>query len=460
MKQNKLILYITFLILLVCTITCRISAVALSPMPEFTFDSKSLAEYSGVEDMPDIEGYSAYAMNLDSGMVVFEKNSRDKVFPASTVKLMTAIVAFENIDNLDIEIEATSSAVRMAQGSNMNIKVGEVFTARQLLYGLLVKGANDAALVLAEYVSGSQSAFCELMNQKADQLGCKDTHYENVTGFHNELTVTTARDTGIIAQYFYYIPELFEMSNTTRYVFEPTELTKNKRTLINRNMLLSKVISQDYYYRAAKGMSQGSTPEGGECIVSCVTGKDNLTYLCVVMNSKELDGVNYACRDIVSLFKFCQNNFSMQPVVSKNDLMSEISVKNAVDVDHIALFSDCDIEMLLPNNMEYNKDITLEKRIFEDSANAPVNKGDVFGEIVVKYKSDSSIGRAKLVSNVAVDRSNVLYFFSRIEKLVTGTWFIVFFVVCVILFGFYFWLSVYYYKYSRKRKYSNKRYRR
>ena len=149
----------------------------------------------------------------------------------------------------------------------------------------------------------------------------------------------------------------------------------------------------------------------------------------------------------------------MQAVASKKDLMCEIPVKNAVDVDHIALFADSDIEMLLPNNMEYNKDITLEKRIFEDHANAPVNKGEVFGEVVVKYKSDSSIGRAILVSNVAADRSNVLYFFSRIENLVTGTWFIVFFVTCIVLFAFYFWLSVYY-KYSRKRKYSNKKYRR
>ena len=459
MKRNVCLFYITLFILASVLGMCAGASVTLSPKPEFTFDGKSLSEYASLEDIPEIEGYSAYVMNLDSGMVVYEKNSRDVVFPASTVKLMTAIVAYENIENLDVVIEASSSAVRAAQGSNMNIKAGEKLTAEQLLYGLLVKGANDAALVLAEYVSGSEEEFCSLMNSKALELGCKDTHFDNVTGFHSETTVTTARDVGIIAQYFYYIPVLFEMSNTTRFVVEPQDETQNKRTLINRNMLLSKVISQDYYYSRAKGMSQGSTPEGGECIVSCVTSGDNLTYLCVVLNSKQLDDVNYACKDIISLFDFCLNNFSMQAVASKKDLMCEIPVRVAVDVDHLALFTDSDVEMLLPNNMEYNKDITLEKRLFEEYATAPVNKGQVFGEVVVKYKSDAAIGRAKLVSNVTVDRSNVLYFFSRIEKIVTGTWFIVFFVTCVVLFAAYFWFSVYY-RYLRKRKYSNKKYRR
>ncbi len=428
----------------------------ISLKPEFTFDGKSLADYASVEGEPEIEGYSAYAINLNTGTVVYEKNSLDAVYPASTVKLMTAIVAYENIPDLDVEITANQSAVSKAQGANMAIKAGEKFTARELFYGLLVRGANDAALVLAEYVAGSQEEFCKMMNEKAQQIGAGSTYFENVTGFHEENMITTARDIGLIAGYLYYIPELFDMTNTTRYVLEPTEMTNERRTLINRNMLLSRVISEDYYYSSAKGMSLGSTPEGGHCGVSTVTAKDGMTYLCVVMNSKEIDGVNYACKDIVSMFKFCTENFSYQAVASKQDVMCEMPVKNAVDVDHIALFPDADIEMLLPNNMEYGKDITLEKRLFEKSANAPVNRSDVFGEVVVKYKGQASIGRARLVSGVAVDRSNVLYFLSRIENVVTGTWFTVFAVTAVVLFAVYFGLSVYY-RYFRKGRYSRRK---
>ncbi len=431
----------------------------LSPKAHLTFDGLSLAQYADVQDAPLIEGYSAYAINLNTGTVVFEKNSDKSVFPASTVKLMTALVAYENIPDLDVAITVSQAAVKASQGSNMSLKAGETLTARQLLYGVLVKGANDAALVLAEYVSENQSDFCALMNEKARQLGAENTHFENVTGFHEENMTTTARDIALIAQHLYYVPELFEMSNTTRYVVEPTEKNPSKRTLINRNMLLSKVISPDYYYSAAKGMSQGSTPQGGECIVSTVSGNDNLTYLCVVMNSKELEGVNYACKDIINIFKFCLNSFSYQAVASVNDVMCEMPVKNAVDVDHITLFPSADINMLLPNDMVYNQDITLEKRIYDEKASAPVHKGDVFGEVVVKYKGEADIGRAELVSNVSIDRSNVLYFFSRIENIVKGKWFIAFAVTASILFVMYFGVSVYY-RYFRKSRYTGKRYRR
>ena len=249
-------------------------------------------------------------MNLNTGTVVYQKNSRETVYPASTTKLMTAIVAYENIPDLAVEITASEQAVKRTQGANARIEAGDVYTAEELLYALLVSGANDAALVLAEYVAGSEKDFCNLMNEKAKQIGALDSHFDNVTGFHSETTVTTARDIGIIGQYFYYIPKLFEMSNTTRY----NESERLKRTLINRNLLLSRASTDKYYYSSADGMSVGSTPEGGQCIVSTVTGKDGQVYLCVVMNSTENDDENFVYKDVISLFKYCLNNFSYQLV--------------------------------------------------------------------------------------------------------------------------------------------------
>ena len=317
---------------------------------------------------------------------------------------------------------------------------------------MLITGANDAALVLAEHVAGSERDFCFLMNEKAKQLGTLDTHFDNVTGFHNETTVTTARDVGIIAQYFYYIPELFEISDTTRF----NDSERLKRTLINRNLLLSRATTDKYYYSSASGMSMGSTPEGGQCIVSTVTSSDGQIYLCVVMNSVERDEINYAYKDIISIFKFCTENFSYQTVASTNDVMCELPVTNAVDVDHFALFPDSDVQMLLPDNLDYASEISLEKRLYVDKADAPVNRKDVFGEVVVKYRNEVAVGRAKLVADVSIDQSNVLYFFSRIEKLVTGKWFIAFAAVAAILFSGYFGLSVYY-KYFKKNKYTGNR---
>ena len=450
MKRNRLVILVLVAVFLLSASVY--ASDKLTAKPEFTFDGLSLAEYAAVEEQPEIVGTSAYAINLNTGMVVFSKNSNELVYPASTTKLMTAIVAFENISDLGEMITASEKAVSRTQGSNVRISAGDQYTAEELLYALLISGANDAALVLAEHVAGSEKEFCNLMNEKAKEIGALNTHFDNVTGFHAETTVTTARDIGIIGQYFYYIPRLFEMCNTTRY----NESERLKRTLINRNLLLSRATTDKYYFNLADGMSVGSTPEGGQCIVSTVTGKDGMIYLCVVMNSTETKDENFVYTDITSLFKFCLNNFSYQLVASTSDVMCDIPVNNAVDVDHVALFPENDIKMLLPNNLDYANDITLEKRMFANEADAPVNKKDAFGEVVVKYKDEIAVGRARLVADVTVDKSNVLYFFSRIEKMVKGKWFVAFMVTAIILFGFYFGLSVYY-KYFRKNKYTGNR---
>ena len=450
MKKIKIALLLLLIINLFAVLVYADAEVTAKP--EFTFDGKSLAEFASVEEQPEIIGQSAYAINLNTGTVVFEKNSSDIVYPASTTKLMTAIVAYENIPDLDVVVKASENAIKKTQGANVRISAGEEYTARELLSALLISGANDAALVLAEHVSGSESEFCKLMNEKAKQLGAVNTNFDNVTGFHKDTNVTTARDIGIIAQYFYYIPELFKMSDTARF----NGSDRLKRTLINRNLLISRASTDKYYYSLASGMSVGSTPEGGHCIVSTVNSKDGQIYLCVVMNSVEKDNVNYAYKDIVSVFEFCTKNFSYQTVASTNDVMCELPVSNAIDVDHFALFPDSDVNMLLPNNLDYVNEISLEKRIYADSAEAPVNRKDVFGEVVVKYKDTVAVGRAKLVSDVSIDKSNVLYFFSRIEKMVTGTWFIAFMIVAVVLFGAYFGISVYY-KYFRRNKYTGNR---
>ena len=317
---------------------------------------------------------------------------------------------------------------------------------------MLVKGANDAAVQLAVHVAGSESEFCKLMNKKAKEIGATSSNFDNVTGFHSPNTYTTARDIAKIAGYLYYIPELFDMTNEARYVVPETE--KNaKRTLINRNHLLSKVSDSKYFYQGAEGMSLGSTNEGGWCIVSTVTGSNSLTYLCVVMNSVEENDINYACKDIISLFDFCKSSFDNACVASVNEVVCQVDVINAVDVDKLALFPKEDLYSLLPSDFVYGEDITIETRMYKTKAETPVNSGQVFGEIVVKYKDGSVIGRTELVSKVTVDRSNLLYMMSRIERFVTSTGFKVFAAIFGVLVAFYIGLSIYY-TYFRKSKYT------
>ncbi len=453
--MKRIYVFLQIIIITVILSTVCFAFENIQVQEEKYFDGKTLAEFSNEFEALDIKASACYAINLNTGTVVYEKNSKQDVFPASTVKLMTAIVAYENIPDLETSITIGRDVVRNARGTNMALKEGEVFTAKELLYGLLVRGANDAALALAEYVSGSEKDFCVLMNDKAKEIGAQSTNFENVTGFHTPGSITTARDVAIIARYLYYCQELFEITDTTRYVIEPTQKTNERRTLINRNLLISRVFSENYYYSGAHGMSLGSTPEGGVCAVSTVTSNDNLTYLCVVMNSTETEDVNYACKDIIQLFDFCIENFSLQSVASTKDVVCEIPVKLAPDTDHIALFPQTDVVALLPKELVYIKDITIEKRIFNEYAKAPVNPSDVFGEIVVKYKDKAVIGRTGLVSVTSVDRSNVLYMLNRIENLVSGVWFKVFIITAIVLFLVYFALTVVFR--VRRSKYYGKR---
>lgn len=439
----KSLRYIFFAFVIFLIASLNSFAAEIEPFYERLYDGKSICEYTSSVDIPEVDGYAAYVYNLETGSVMYSKNASDMVYPASTVKLMTAIVAYENIPDLSVSITASKSAVTATQGANMAIKAGESFTAEQLLYGLLVTGANDAANVLAEHVAGGIDEFCVLMNEKAKQLGAVNTHYTNPTGLHSDEMKTTAKDTAIVARYFYYINTLFEISNTTRYIISPTPQTDAQRTLLNRNLLISRVRSEDYYYSAAKGMSLGNTPEAGECIVTTAADESGLTYLCVVMNAYSDDENNMACTDAKNLLEMCLNNFSYTGVLSEKSIICEIPVRLAVNTDYVTLLPGAELKALLPTDLDYASEITVEPRVSDDYASAPVYEGEVYGEAVVKYRNETVLGSVPLVASKNVDKSNVLYFLDRAENLVTGRWFRVFAISAVILFIIYFLISVF-----------------
>ena len=440
-----------FWMITLCLLAGCAGSVFASDFSERLYDGKALAEYAGISDIPEIDGYSAYVYNLETGSVMFRKKADDPVYPASTVKLMTAIVAYENIPDLQTQITASRSAINAAKGSNMAIKTGETFTAEQLLYGLLVTGANDAANVLAEYVGGSIDGFCEMMNAKAAELGASNTTYTNPTGLHSPEMKTTARDTAVIARHFYYINELFEMSNTTRFIIGATPETDRQRILLNRNLLISRVRSEKYYFPEAMGMSLGNTPEAGECIVTAAVDDTGLTYLCVVMNAYADKETNAACTDATALLKLCLDNFAYIGVISPNVLVSELPVHLAVDTDYVTLRPGAELKALLPKELDYAAEISTEPRVSEDYATAPVREGEVFGELVVKYKGETVLGSVELVASRNIDKSNVLYLLDRARRIVLGEWFRVFAVSAAILFAAYFALSVLVTRGRRKR---------
>lgn len=442
---------------IICSILslCIFAQSAPKPFSEKLFDGKSYCEYAAITAPPIITGHSCYVYNVETGAVIFRKNQDDPVYPASTVKLMTAIVAYENIDDLQTVITASSTAINATKGSNMSIKAGEQLTAEQLLNGLLITGANDAANILAEYVAGDINSFCQMMNTRAKELGCTSTTFSNPTGLHTPEMMTTAKDIAIIANHFLGINTLFEMSNTTRYTVEATPFTSQQRILLNRNLLISRVRSEDYYYSAALGMSLGSTPEAGDCIVTSASDDSGMTYICVVMNSYSADDTNHACLDATALLKMSLEKFKWAGVLTEKTVICEIPVKLAVDTDYVTLIPDSTLSALLPADFSYENDISIEPRISYDFATAPIKSGDAYGEAVIKYKDDIVLGSVSLVASRSIEKSNVLHLLNQAEKIFGGRWFRIFAVTAVILLVLYFIASAVYT--SRRRKYRRRR---
>lgn len=462
MKNNKKSLPI---IRVLCVIFCATfllsfrvfaaSDVALSAKPLSYLDNKTFFDMAGLTTDPIDAGY-AMAVNLDTGKVMFEKNPDIIIFPASSVKIMTAIVVFENVPDLDTMVYASENAVKISAGTRINptrpIKAGEGFTVRELLYGLLVTGANDCANVLAEYVGGSVDGFCEMMNERAKELGAKNTTFKNPTGLHHPEMVTTVRDLAMISNHAFYINDLVKMASVTNYTIEATNLTPDRRYLYNRNRMIRRVENEEtYFYKGTLGLSTGSTPEGGNCVVTAAS-RDGLSYLVIVMGAGATEKENYAFRDAVYLLNACFDNFSVQKVAGAGVIQCEIPVELAANVDHVTLHAASDITALLPNNLDPKKDIQLDNRVLTD-AKAPVTKGQSFGELVVRYNGSVILGTTSLVAGNSIERSNLLYVLDLLTDFFTGRWFITAVIAAVLLFAGYCFL---YYK-AKKRQ---RRYRR
>ena len=178
-------------------------------------------------DMPDSPNLTltryAHILNIDSGLTVYEKNADEPIAPASAVKIMTAILAYEHFDGrFDTVLTVSNEAVDATEGNSIGLVAGEEVTVDQLLTALIAGGANDAANVFALEISGSIEAFIELMNKKAAEIGATSTTYENVSGIDSEGMRTTARDTSLIAAYAYKLPEYAKYAGVTRYVMPAT----------------------------------------------------------------------------------------------------------------------------------------------------------------------------------------------------------------------------------------------
>lgn len=368
---------------------------------------------------------SAYLYNFENDEVLFEYNPSEEVHPASTAKLMTAIVVFDEFaGKLDSTITVTQAMLNEVSGNKIGFYVGETVTVEQMLYCMLVNSANDAAIILAHATAGDTQSFVRMMNEKASWLGAFNTYYTNPTGMHDNAMVTTARDTAIIAKYAYSLDGLVEMTSTPKYVMDATNIN-DYRSIYNRNGLVSRYYAGEYFYSRALGLNAGATSQGNYAV--CGVAEDEsqgLTYLAVVLGAEEDEetGELYNYVNAINMFDWAFENYGMRTVLPSSRAICELPVNLSATLDYVTLVPKEDITVFLPMSVDISKDIRFSYNTFSDALDAPIESGDEAGTITVLY-GDKILGTCPLITTSSITRSEFLNFLAKVKTFTKGRFF-------------------------------------
>ena len=270
----------------------------------------------------NIELYSkaAILVDNDSGKILYGKNENERVYPASTTKVLTAILALEKLD-LTSSVVVSKAAVNLPYGSsNAALKQGEVISVKDLLYGLMLKSGNDCANVLAEAVSGSIDSFVELMNNKLKELGCDNSHFANAHGYHEDDHYTTPIDMMKILSYAIKNENFVKLISTSSYTIGKTNKTDTERVYQNTNRL---ILTKDdsylsRYYEYCIGGKTGYTDEAGRTLVAYAK-KGDKNLIIGVFNAPASGSKDLRYTDAIALFDYGLDNFEKTKLIDKKD---------------------------------------------------------------------------------------------------------------------------------------------
>ncbi|MBQ4145181.1 MAG: D-alanyl-D-alanine carboxypeptidase, partial [Clostridia bacterium] len=349
-------------------------------------------------------GETGVLIDAKSGNVLFESGGDKAMYPASTTKVMTALVALEAVKRGEIKltdvIEITEEMLDNMDpdGTNMALKAGEIISFEALLYGLMIPSGNDAAIAIAYMVAGGIEPFVEKMNQRAAEMGLKDTHFENPHGLHDENHYTTALDMAHIAKVAME-NEIFRNTVDIAHIkIPPTNKTEEERYYINTNGLISAMRYSNYYYPKSTGIKTGYTSQAGNCLVASAEEKGE-ELISVIFGA---EGIDNSHNDSKRLFEYGFNNFEKIAHVFKNQIVGEVDVKQGRSKDSVTLSSVDNIEVLVPNGTKRDQ---LEIRLnLPEYIYAPVEKGQLVGSVAV-YLDGQYLGEGELSADVQIKRS-------------------------------------------------------
>lgn len=355
---------------------------------------------------PEISAEAAILIDSSTGKVFYGKNENQKMYPASTTKIMTAILTLENA-NLNDVVTVPYDAIRTipAGYSIAALQTDEQLTVNQLLQVMMVYSANDAANVLAFHISGSLENFANLMNQKVSELGLNDTHFTNPSGMHDENHYTTAHDIAIIMQYCMEDNTFRNLAGLKSCIIPATNKYQERTFNTTNNLLINSQtnINNNSYYEYAIAGKTGFTSQAKNCLVS-VANKDDLELICVVLAAgTNANGTSTKFSDSKSLFEYGYSNYSIKTFAEQGSTATQVTIVNGTDeTKNLDLVIKDDISTLI-NNDDLNSNI--EPKIELDSnLLAPISQGATVGKIV--YTIDGNEYSSDLLASHNVIPSN------------------------------------------------------
>lgn len=370
------------------------------------------AAYDEVMESLNLYSDCVLLMSSDNGEVIFDKNAGKQTPPASLTKVVTSIVVLENCEDLDAVVTVPESCIKELDGTGSSLggfKAGEEVTVYNLLAGLLIQSANEAANVLADYISGGDRAkFIEMMNETAQRLGCVNSHFVNPHGLHDEDQYVTAEDMAAFMLYAMEFPAFEEIVGRTSYKLPATNL-QDERNILNTNYLMNSAYS-DYYCKYVKGGKTGSTSDAGRCVVS-VASKDGYNYVAVALNSTfsdvDGDGVNEngAFLDAKEMFEWAFSNIELVAISDTSKIVAQVPVKYAKDTDLLTLSPGETVYSLVPKGTDSGSLLVepIEETVPE-YVKAPIKKGETVCRANVLYAGEV-IKEIDLVASTDIKRS-------------------------------------------------------
>lgn len=381
------------------------------------------AAMSGYDPDFEVSAEAAYVVNLDTNLVVYEKNSETPVTAASLTKLMTMILLLKNYqDQLDtITVTAPGYIYDYLYGkdaSSADIRRGETHTLRTLLYAMEVQSANEAAYIVADYMGGgSIDNFIAMMNDEAAAIGCTGTTFTDPCGL-DEGNVTTARDMYLLLRVAMGYDAFVEAASAFTWQVPQSSAHDAPYTIISTNKMISSASS--LYRSYTQGGKTGSLASGWQNFASWHT-QDGETYISVLLHSsQEVAGANPAQVETGQLMDWAFATFGVGAALDTTQPISELPVRYATEAESVMLYPVDNMRTLLPR--DGGAAVTEQTFNLPDSLAAPVTQGEVVGSVTVSIEGEE-VGTVDLIAGSNVSRNQVLYTLSRVGEFFSSTYF-------------------------------------